>query len=361
MKRLHCALVGLTLLLLSGCGQTVVETLQVAQEPGPNAAGMGKTIVILPFADYTYADSLSSASRREMAITESLTDRLVANGFNLPIQEDVFDYLIDQSVISLIPSDQNRSISMKNELDNDWSEVMKDQIRGYIAEQQTISDHQAVGSPGTHALTAQTIAKIGRKFDAAYIVRGRILEFKTRQENTWAPWKKGVLPFVSGATSRIAFGFADTSHYDNMNNMVAGGAIGAIIGNNVNGPWDSDGSDTIFGISGSQTANSILWGAVGAGLGQQTTNSGRVDQAVVQMRIWVQETATGSVVWTNRVDVKVSPESFLADNQYDSLFNQAIEKGTTTLIDNFITSVFHVAPVKFVPPPVNDPTIREQP
>ena len=74
MKRLHYALVGLMLLLLTGCGQTVVETLQVPQASGPNAPGRGKTIVILPFADYTYADSLSAAHRRDMAITESLTD-----------------------------------------------------------------------------------------------------------------------------------------------------------------------------------------------------------------------------------------------------------------------------------------------
>lgn len=348
MKRLHYALVGLTLLLLSGCGQTVVETLQVPQEPWSNAAGRGKTIVILPFADYTYADSLASAYRREMAITESFTDRLVTNGFALPIQEDVFDYLIDQSIISLIPYDQNRSISLKNELDNEWSDVMKDQIRGYIADQQTQSDNQVASSPGTHGLTAKTIAKIGRRFNADYVVRGRILEFTTRQEHTWAPWKRGILPFVSGTTSQIAFGFADTSQYDNMNNMVVGGTMGAIIGNNASNPWDS------------YVSNSIFWGAVGAGLGQQTTNSGKVDQAVVQMRIWVQETATGNVIWTNRVDVKVSPETVLAENQYDALFNQAIEKGTTTLIDNFITSVFHVAPVNFTPPPINDPTIREQ-
>jgi len=348
MKRLHYALAGLLLLLLSGCGQNVVETLQVPQEPWSNAAGKGKTIVILPFADYTYADSLASAYRREMAITESFTDRLVTNGFALPIQEDVFDYLIDQSIISLIPYDQNRSISLKNELDNEWSDVMKDQIRGYIADQQTQSDNQVAASPGTHGLTAKTIAKIGRRFNADYVVRGRILEFKTRQEHTWAPWKRGILPFVSGTTSQIAFGFADTSQYDNMNNMVVGGTMGAIIGNNASNPWDS------------YVSNSIFWGAVGAGLGQQTTNSGKVDQAVVQMRIWVQETATGNVIWTNRVDVKVSPETVLAENQYDALFNQAIEKGTTTLIDNFITSVFHVAPVKFVPPPVSDPTIREQ-
>ncbi len=339
MKRLHYALCGLMLLLLTGCGQTVVETLQVSQAAGQNAPGKGKTIVILPFADYTFADSLSAAHRRDMAITESLTDRLITNGFKLPIQEDVFAYMVDQSIISLVAYEQKNSASLNNELSGEWSDVMKDQIRSYIAEQQTQRDNQVAASPGTHGLTEQTVAKIGRKFHADYIVRGRILEFKTRQEHTWAPWKRGILPFISGTTSQLSFGFASTDQYDNWNNMIAGGTWGGIIGHNVGGPWDPDkGGSEILGISGGNDANTILWGAVGALTGREAKNSGRVDQAVVQMRIWVQEAATGNVVWTNRVDVKVSPESVLADKQYDALFNQAIEKGVTTLIDNFVTT-----------------------
>ncbi len=357
MKRLHCALVGLMVLLLSGCGQTVVETLQVPVESGPNAPGKGETIVILPFADYSYADSLAAAHRRDMAITESLTDRLVANGFNLPIQEDVFAYMVDQSIISLVAYEQNNSVSLNNELSGEWSEVMKDQIRGYIAEQQNQRSNQIVASPGTHGLTQQTVANIGRKFHADYIVRGRILEFKTRQEHTWAPWKKGILPFISGTTSQVAFGFADTDQYDNWNNMIAGGTWGAIIGHNVNGPWDTDSDNNTLGISGTQDANTIFWGAVGAALGREAKNSGKVDQAVVQMRIWIQEAATGNVVWTNRIDVKVSPESVLADNQYDALFNQAIEKGTSTLIDSFITSVFNTSPVSSHPITTISPSV----
>ena len=340
MKRLHYALCGLMVLLLAGCGQTVVETLQVSQAAGSNAPGKGKTIVILPFADYTNADTLAAAHRRDMAITDSLTDRLVTNGFKLPIQEDVFAYMVDQSIISLVAYEQKSSVSLNNELSGEWSDVMKDQIRGYISEQQTQRDNQLAASPGTHGLTEQTVAKIGRKFHADYIVRGRILEFKTRQEHTWAPWKRGFLPFISGTTSQVAFGFASTDQYDNMNNMIAGGTWGGIIGHNVGGPWDTtDGGSEILGVSGSNDANTILWGAVGALAGSEAKNSGRVDQAVVQMRIWIQEATTGNVVWTNRVDVKVSPESVLADKQYDALFNQAIEKGVTTLIDNFVTTV----------------------
>ncbi len=55
------------------------------------------------------------------------------------------------------------------------------------------------------------------------------------------------------------------------------------------------------------------------------------------MRVWVQEAATGNVLWTNRVRVLVSPESVFADKQYDTLFNKAIEKGVDSLVDNFVT------------------------
>jgi len=50
------------------------------------------------------------------------------------------------------------------------------------------------------------------------------------------------------------------------------------------------------------------------------------------------------VVWTNRVNVQVSPQSALADYQYDALFEQATEKGIATLIDDFAQVVYHVPP-----------------
>ncbi|MEN8189538.1 MAG: hypothetical protein ABFS19_06795 [Thermodesulfobacteriota bacterium] len=337
MIRFKFVLYLLAAVFISGCGQTVVETLHVPTSPNPDAPGKGRTVVILPFADYTYADSISAAYRRNMSITEALTDRFVANGFGLPIQEDVFSYMVNQQIINIVSYENKGSVSMSNELSNEWSSVMKDKIRGYMNDQQKNQNSQIVGSPGTHALNQKTVAKIGRRFNADYIIRGRILEFKTRQEHTWAPWKRGILPFVSGITSQTMYGFASSDTYDNWNQMLAGGTWGAIIGHNAGGPWEPDGGTEIFGISGGADANAIFWGTVGAQLGKAAKNSGRVDQAVVQMRIWVQEAATGNLIWTNRVDVKVSPESILADGQYDALFDKAIHKSVNTLIDNFVT------------------------
>ena len=319
----------LTVILIMGCGhtgQTVVETLHVADQ-GTNGPGKGMTMVILPFADYTYADSVAGPYRRNLAVSEALTDRIVSNGFNIAIQEDVFGFLVDENIISILPYDENSTVSLSNELNNDWSQVMKGQIQSYIQQQKMQSGKTVSESPGTHALDQKALAKLGRKFNADYILRGRILEFKTREETTWDPWKKGLLPFAFGLSSQTLNGFARSDTYDDAGHMLLPGTIGAIVGYNSN----TLGFDHNVG-------GAVVWGAVGAGLGHMAKNGGEVDQAVVQLRIWVQEAATGNMVWTNRVDVKVSPESVYADRQYDMLFDTAIHKGVNTLIDNFVAT-----------------------
>ena len=309
-----------------GCGHTVVETLHVPNAPSPNAPGKGMTIAILPFADYTYADSIAGAYRRNLSISEALTDRIVANGFSIAVQEDIFGYLVDEEIISIIPYDENSTASLSDELNNEWSQVMKNHLRYYIQQQKMHSGKAVSESPGTHALDKNALAKIGREFNADYIVRGRILEFRTREETTWNPLKKGLLPFSFGLSSQTLNGFARSDTYDNFGHMLLPATIGAIIGYN----GSTNGLDDI--------GNGMVWGAAGAGLGHLAKNGGQVDQAVVQLRIWIQEAATGNLVWTNRVEVKVSPESIYSDRQYDMLFDTAIHKGVNTLIDNFVAT-----------------------
>ncbi len=329
--------------MLAGCGQTRTETVMVPHGEKPNAQGKGLTAVILPFADYSSGDRIASAFRRNLLVTESLTDSLRHNGFALPVQEDVFQHLVEQKIINLASYSENNSSasSLAGELeDPDWSDLMKDKIRAYMdtqAMQQVGGKNPAVDSPGTHGLTPQEVVKIGRKFGADYIVRGRILEFRTRQEHSWDPRKRGIIPFVTGTTSRIAFGFADSEHYDNLGNTIAGSAWGGVVGSNADWPWDSDDGHGFFGISSGKGANTIVWSVAGGAIGDMAKHSGQVDQAVVQMRIWVQDAYDAQVIWSNRIEVRVAPESVLADNQYDDLFDQAVKKATNSLIENFVT------------------------
>jgi len=329
--------------MLAGCGQTTVQTVMVPNGEQPNAQGKGMTAVVLPFADYSGGDRIASAFRRHLMITESLTDNLRRNGFNAPVQEDVFAHLVDQKIISLAAYDEggDGSASLASELeDPDWSDLMKGKIKDYMKQQQEqqlgSGRNPAADSPGTHGLSDQEVVKLGRKFGADYIIRGRILEFRTRQEHTWDPRKRGLIPFVIGTTSRAAFGFADSEQYDNLGNTAAGGAWGAALGSVASGPWDPDDSKGFFGISGGGDANTIFWSVAGGAAGAMATHGGKVDQAVVRLRIWVQNAYDAQVVWTNQVEVRVAPESVMADSQYDDLFDQAIKKSANALMADFV-------------------------
>lgn len=335
MQKLKFLIYLLTTVTLMGCGQTVVETLHVSDPAGSNSLGRGQTIIILPFADYTSAEALAGAYRRNLSVTEALTDRLVSNGFTMAVQEDVFGYLVNENIIKAASYDGNNTESLTAELYGEWSDVMKNQLQQYIQQQKIQTSKSVSESPGTHAVNQDALAKIGRHFHADYIVRGRILEYKTRQEATWAPWKKGLLPFFNGSTNRIINGFASSDAYDERNEALTGMLAGGIIGYNyTTWPWDD--GQTFFGMADG-SSNTITWAGVGAGLGMASHSSGQVDQAAVQIRMWVQEAATGKVIWTNRVRVLVSPKTIFADKQYDTLFNKAIEKGVDSLVDHFVT------------------------
>jgi len=325
--------------LLAGCGQHVQQSLKIRPEDRVGAGG-DKTIVVLPFADYSYADDLETAYRRNLFVMENLTDRLTASGYRLPVQEDVFRYLVDRGIIALVNYDERQTSVVEEELEDEWSEAMKSELRRYLELNKRNRRKGVASAPGTHGLTREEVVKIGRHFGGDYILRGRIVQYKERQDPSWAPWKRGVLSFVAGATSRLALGQAASEQYDNLAYMAAGSVYGAYAGDDAHWPWDPGKPDqTILGVSTSSDANIIFWGAVGAGLGHLAHESGRVPQAVVQLRIWVQDAFTGEVVWTNRVDVKVSPETVLADFQYDALFEKATEKAVATLVEDFVSQV----------------------
>ena len=235
----------------------------------------------------------------------------------------------DQNIINVVPYERKKTESLEYEMEKEWSGAMKETLQRYIdLAQRSGSRSGESDSPGTHGLTQQEVVKIGRHFSADYIVRGRIIQYKDRQDPSWNPAKKGVITFVAGVTNKIAFGQAESDKYDEWNNTVAGGMAGA----------------AISGVTDGDLTHAIAWGATGAVLGNLASHAGKIPQAVVQLRIWVQDAYTGNVVWTNRVDVKVSPESVLADYQYDGLFEKATEKAISTLVDDFAQVVYNVPP-----------------
>lgn len=291
---LICAFV----LIFSGCGTVVNESLKVSPETR-TSVGQDRTAVILPFADYSYGNDLESSYRRNLFVNECIIDHFTRLGFHLPVQEDIFHYLAKQNIINVIAYNPQKTKSLEYEMGNEWSSKMKETLQGYIDSTQRSTVKSDEGENAlTHGLTEQEIVKIGRHFSADYIVRGRIIQYKDRLDPSGAIWKKGVLPFFVGGTKNILLGKAMPQKYDTLDSL------------------DSD------------------W--------QSLLSLGDVPQAVVQLRIWVQDAYTGNVVWTNRANVEVSPESFFADYQYDNLFETATEKAVTSLMNDFAYTVYHV-------------------
>lgn len=355
-------LYGLLALIISGCakGQTVTETLHVQGVP----VKAGKTVVVLPFADYSNGDDLFSVHQRGTAVMEAVTDHLVAKGLNLPVQEDVFQYLVDSRIISLVPyeKDKKRSHStLERELVANWSEVMKTAIGGFIEEEQRRLEAESASTntaspleaPGAHGLDSKTVRKLAKNFDAQYLVRGRIIEFDMRKEHTWDLGKLGLLPFFYGGASQMMFGIAKSEKYNTLEEMTVGGLAGALLGSRMSTPYEelvntqtvtTSGATTVtttenVGTSDYASLNSFVWGAVGVGTAYLARQGGDTPQAVVQLRIWVQDAESGKVVWTNRAEVKVSPASAMEDSSHDVLFKSAVNRAVTILMDDMSANV----------------------
>ncbi|MFC1845266.1 hypothetical protein ACFLZ5_10845 [Thermodesulfobacteriota bacterium] len=341
-------LYGFLALLVSGCasGLTVTETLHVQDTPSAsNVCATDKAVVLLPFADYSSGDDIMSVHGRSRSITEALTDKFAGKGFKMPVQEDVTQYLVDAKIIRL--ASMGTTSRIQQELSGEWSDLMKTELQNWIDADNTINAAKSGGAdhplnaPGVHGLDKKNIAKLGRRFNADYVVRGRIIEYNLQEEHTWNMQKKGFLPFIIGGSTQAVFGFAESEYYDNLNSIALWGLAGAIIGYNADTPFNprvtrntSTGTVTT-GDDDAEFWNTVTWGAVGAGAAHLANHSGKNPEAIVQLRIWVQDTATGEVVWTNRAEVKVAPENIYGDKRSEELFKTAVNRATSLLVDDF--------------------------
>ena len=341
-------LYGFLALLVSGCasGLSVTETLHTPDtQSGSYVCATDKTIVLLPFADYSSGDDVMSVYERSRSVTEALTDRFNGKGYKMPIQEDVTQYLVDANIIRMASRDTTSRL--QKELNGEWSDVMKGEFQNWMDADKTLNAAKGGdgNDPGVHGLDKTSIAKLGRKFSADYVVRGRIIEYNLQQEHTWELQKKGLLPFIIKGTSQATFGFAESEEYDNLNSIALWGLAGAILGYNVDTPFNEEVTTTIddgftttttsTGDADAELWNTVTWGFVGASAAHLANHSGKTPEAIVHLRIWVQDTATGEVVWTNRAEVKVAPESIYGDKRSEELFKTAVNRATTLLVDDF--------------------------
>lgn len=339
---------------MAGCGTVTVDSLH----PVVRSADLGKekTIVILPFADYTPADAPAGYWRRNMLITEALQDEIIRFGYTPAVTEDVIAYLSSRNIIQPDTEFQDDSAAnavLRAELGKDWSDSMKMEIAKALESNRKTSRDKAGTTPGSQtgsiALDHTEIQEIGAVFNADYVVRGRIMVFQNGREDSFNPLQTGVLPFFFNFGSRTLFGIAESEKYEMIDKMAIGGLLGASLAlddwpkNDETVTSMAEGHPRFDGGLITETVadtnfNRAVWGVAGAGLGYLAHQGGRVDNATVQLRMIVQDTATGEIVWTNRAEAKTMTQSAYSKKEPEVLLASAIQQVCERLFDNFVAT-----------------------
>jgi hypothetical protein len=162
------------------------------------------------------------------------------------------------------------------------------------------------------ALDGQTLKDLGNVFGADYIVRGRIVEYRSDHQDSVNPIRTGIIPFVFKSGQRTIFGVAESEEYENI---------------------DMD------AIEDYDRFRHFLWGAGRFLTGLIGEKQGQVPGATVQLRVFVQDARTGEVVWLNRAEACAMPRSAFADPDVVLLFAKSIDKAVNSLVSDFSAAI----------------------
>ncbi len=351
-------LTGLFFLFTSwGCGQKVTDSVPALDNQGRLTVS-GPTVVVLPLADYTQGPSPDDSLRRQMKIQTAIAYRLAQHGFSTPLEEDVLQCLADMGIIRILESASMSSPYhriMERELSSGWSEDMRNEIAKIMAQNQIDNRNDNRIEMTQVGLNPGNLREIGRRFGGQYILRGRIVEYESRDGYTLNPFRRGLLPFFFDTTSATIFGVADSEKYDLWQDMAIGAALGAGFGASANMPFNAPsekskivGSHPRFatveteeegGYSSSHGLNAATWGLAGASAAYLAKHGGKINKGVVQISLALQDARTGKVIWANRAEKQVAPVTAWADPSVRKQIDTAIEEAARSLIDDLAKSL----------------------
>ena len=354
-------LTALMSLWLSGCGHKVQDTVSTLNNSG-RLGGTGTTVVLLPLADYTAGVTPDDSLRRQIKIQSALSYRLASHGLYTPVEEDVVQTLVDLGVIKLLKSGTSGVQSYRvlaREMESGWSQDMQAEIRRVVAMNEEYYRSTQTMEVSKVGLNRGVVQEIGRRFGADYLLRGRIVEYEVRDGHTHDPLRKGLLPFFFDISSDTLFGIAESDKYDLWQDLAVGGAIGAALGSGANTPFNAPDTERTVTTSGSHPRfattsvdvheeggysnaaglNAGVWGAAGAAAAYLASKGGKVNQAVVQVSLMLQDAHDGRIVWANRVEKTVAPKTLWADPSARSQVDTAVEEAARSLIDDLARSL----------------------
>jgi len=259
----------------------------------PEAVRAGNTVVVLPIADYSSADSLASARQQSRTISTALVRRLTDKGMAVVASDEVFNTLKNFKCIQQLTYGKDirpaaTTTNLENELNSGWSDWMKEELQAQInAEQKRMTPGLAdqdnhLQQPDTTPLDNGQVVAISRQFGADYIFRGRLLTYELNEEHAKPPLRRAILPIFATVAGNELYAVTAASGYDDLDQLMLAG----------------------FFVPDKQYRN------------------------IARLQLWAQDGTTGAIVWSNI-------QAVTWKRNQDMGKNAAIDTAATMLINDF--------------------------
>jgi len=321
--------------------------VDLAPVPIPPQEDPKARVLVLPFSSYVLKN-YAIWQRVNLTFYEALTSKFLVEGILGVPFEDILKELETQGKIER----GKRSVKVSSDLvalyQEDWSPLMKEEIGHLIARE--VRQQIPKQKPPQLAFEEKEIIALGEKFHAKYVIRGRITAYNIRQEDTLNPFKIGFLTAQNRALARFFYGAPESGAYGTAQEASVGGLIGAIVGSNAKDPFEPPHKKTVHvghpllgetytkytgGTEDYDLANALTWGAAGMLISYLGAHGGNAPEAVVGLSLYVYDVEKETLIWENRVRLRVSPQSIWAPRQSEDLLIQAVEEAAKELASRF--------------------------
>jgi hypothetical protein len=321
------------LFIIMSCGTATIETVSPVI-PNP-ATGQYTRVVVLPFSDYTLAFSSYGHWRRNIIVHEAVQDELFRAGYIPVAEEEVERYLLSRRIIQASYEVSPETAALQRELDGEWSDQMRLELEKAILENLASygTEKKRAEIERLASVNTRMVKDLGRSFGAEYVVRGRIVEFRYGQEDTFDPFKTGILPFVLKLGRRTVFGVSQTDTYESIDMAAIGGTMRRAVAES-----DFPFKDPYSDKNAYKWINRVIWGVGSYTAGLFGDEQGRVPKVTVQLKMLVQNAKTGEIVWLNRSEVRATPLTAYAEHDRHVLALKAVKRAVRSLVDNFVAT-----------------------
>ncbi|MDH4320896.1 MAG: OmpA family protein [Desulfobulbaceae bacterium] len=251
----------------------------------PGISHAGKSIIILPLADYSSMDSLTAGREQSQATADALSASMASKKVTVIPPVKAFGSLLVHGAIAPISYNKDlrptaNTVQLENEISDALSNRMQNELKAMInAEQVRMTPGLAdpdnhLPKPATNALDSTLLTTIGNELGGDYILRGRMIvksisdaQSMQRQLPT-APVRRNILPMYATVEHEERYAVAAAESYDPLDDHMLSGLLGpqndqsqvvrmqlwahdAVTGKTV---WSSS-TEVTFGV---------LWGTSGA-------------------------------------------------------------------------------------------------